>query len=136
MKLVGKTFIHYILPFPISLGAQRIKSLLSIKDRIIPAAEADTGLPPQCVPFESARAGQIPNGAGQLQNAVIGPRAQLQLLHGGFEQIGAGFINRGEFADFGRPHPTGKLRTPLHERARYFWGVAFNYRGRAGTLFG
>jgi hypothetical protein len=48
--------------------------------------------------------GRICNRPGQLQNPVVGSCAQLHPLHGGFEQVGAGFINRAEFADFSGPH--------------------------------
>ena len=46
-----------------------------------------------------------------LQNAVIGAGAQLHLLHGRFEQIGAGLVNRTKITDFCRPHPIERLRT-------------------------
>ena len=68
-------------------------------------ASADTESPRRCAPSEYASdPGQIGNSPGQLEDAVIGAGAQLHLLHGGFEQIGAGFVNRAELADFGRPH--------------------------------
>ncbi len=35
---------------------------------------------------------QIRNRPGQLQNPVIRPRTQMHLLHGRFDQVGAGLI--------------------------------------------
>jgi hypothetical protein len=42
---------------------------------------------------------------------VVGAGAELHLLHGGFEQLGAGLVQLAEFTDFGGSHPTGRLRT-------------------------
>ena len=47
---------------------------------------------------------QVSDSASQLEDAVIGAGTQLHLLHRSLEQIGAGFVYRAEFADFGRPH--------------------------------
>ena len=49
-------------------------------------------------------AGQVGNGAGQLENPVVGPRRQLQLVHGRAHQGASGFIQRAVPAHFGRLH--------------------------------
>ncbi len=50
--------------------------------------------------------GQIRNRPGQLQDTMIGPGAQLHLLHRRLEQVGAGLVQLAELADFRRSHPT------------------------------
>ncbi len=48
--------------------------------------------------------GQIGDGAGQLEDAVVSARGKLQAGHGGFHQAAAGIIQNAERANFRRAH--------------------------------
>jgi hypothetical protein len=42
---------------------------------------------------------------------MMDPGAQLHPLHGHFDQMGAGLVQRTKLPNLGRSHPTGRLRT-------------------------
>lgn len=48
--------------------------------------------------------GQIGDAARQLEQAVIGARGEVHLLHGGTHQVLAGFIQAAVLADIGVAH--------------------------------
>jgi len=50
------------------------------------------------------RPGQIRNRPGQLENPVIGPGAEVHLLHSRLDQVGAGLIQRTKLANFDRAY--------------------------------
>ena len=49
-------------------------------------------------------AGQISDGARQFEDAVVGARRKLELVHGGLHQRLAGVVQLAEFAHFGGTH--------------------------------
>jgi len=71
-----------------------------------------SGLPPgaildrlcQVSRLDPFAARQVSDGAGQLEDAVIGPGAHAQLLHGRFEQGLARSVHRAELAHLGGSH--------------------------------
>jgi hypothetical protein len=50
------------------------------------------------------RAGQVRNRARHFQDPVIGPRAQIQIRHGEFQQFLLAFILRAKTFQLPRPH--------------------------------
>ena len=48
--------------------------------------------------------GKIGNSAGKLQDAMVGTSREVQLLHGGFNELFSGRLNFAELAHFGWPH--------------------------------
>lgn len=83
--------------------------------------------------------GQIGDGAGQLEDAMVGPGAEPHLLHRCFEQIGAGSIERAKLADFRRPHigiglQAGAVETFALKGAGGLDALAHGLAGFAGAL--
>ncbi len=48
--------------------------------------------------------GEVGDGAGQFQDAVVGSRREVQLLHGGLQEPLAGGVGFAEVAHFGGAH--------------------------------
>ena len=57
-----------------------------------------------CLNLRGSR--QIGNGAAEFEDAMIGPRTKVHLLHGGAHEVFAGFIQLAKHLHFGRPHVT------------------------------
>ncbi len=54
--------------------------------------------------LDAITAGQVGDGAGQLEDAVIGTRRELQLVHGRAHQGAAGIIQLGKLSHLGWAH--------------------------------